>query len=151
MTRIRALRLDRKISMRKAAEDLSLPYTTYVNYEQGEREPNSEMLVALANYYHVSVDYLIGRSDVRSSEPSAMCFPSHSLSRAAQKIGVAYDKATPKERKMVDYILSDYIDDATDDASDLPPLQIAASNGAKLELTDDLLDLDLPDGNSKLP
>ena len=71
------------------------------------------------------------------------------LSGEAQKIGAAYDKAAPKDKQMVKYILSDYIDDS--DAAALPPLQIAASNGAKLELTDDLLDLDLPDGNSRIP
>lgn len=40
-------------------------YTTYVGYEKNEREPNSEALVALADFFNCSVDYLIGRSDTR--------------------------------------------------------------------------------------
>lgn len=63
MNRITELRLKMKKSMMQVAKDLSIPYTTFVNYEKGEREPNSEMLIELANYFSVSVDYLIGRSD----------------------------------------------------------------------------------------
>lgn len=65
MSRIKELREQRGISMRKAAEEIGIPYTTYVNYEKGEREPNSEMLIVLANYFSVSIDYLLGRSDSR--------------------------------------------------------------------------------------
>ena len=49
--------------MRKTAAELNIPYTTYVNYEKCEREPNSEMLIILADYFGVSIDYLISRSD----------------------------------------------------------------------------------------
>lgn len=65
MNRIKNLRLDMGISMRQAASDIGIPYTTYVNYEKGVREPNSEMLVILANYFSVSIDYLLGRSDTK--------------------------------------------------------------------------------------
>lgn len=65
MNRIRTLRAEKKISMREAAQQLGLPYTTYVNYERGAREPNSETLIALANFYNTSIDYMLGRSDSR--------------------------------------------------------------------------------------
>ncbi len=52
----------------KAAKELEIPYTTFVNYEKGEREPNSEMLIKLADYFETSVDYLIGRSDEEKIE-----------------------------------------------------------------------------------
>ena len=45
-----------------------MPYTTYVNYEKGTREPNSETLIALANFYETSVDYLIGKSSSRTGK-----------------------------------------------------------------------------------
>lgn len=60
MDRIRELRLSSNKSMRQVASELELPYTTYVNYEKGLREPNSEILIKLANYYHVTIDYLLG-------------------------------------------------------------------------------------------
>lgn len=63
MNRIKELRKATGKSMRKVAAELDIPYTTYVNYEKCEREPNSEMLIILADYFGVSIDYLIGRSD----------------------------------------------------------------------------------------
>lgn len=48
------------MTMRQVAEKLKIPYTTYVNYEKGLREPNSEMLIKIANYYGVTIDYLLG-------------------------------------------------------------------------------------------
>lgn len=67
INRLKELRLSRDMTMKDAAKQLGLPYTTYVNYEKGLREPNSETLIAFANLYGVSVDYVIGRSV--SSEP----------------------------------------------------------------------------------
>lgn len=61
MNRIHDLRISRGLSMRQAADALDLPYTTYVNYEKGTREPNSETLIKIANFFDVSIDYLIGR------------------------------------------------------------------------------------------
>lgn len=49
------------MTMKQAAESLELPYTTYVNYEKGVREPNSETLIRIADFYNVSTDYLMGR------------------------------------------------------------------------------------------
>ena len=63
MNRIKTLREKKGINMTQAARALQIPYTTYVNYEKGEREPNTEMLIKIAGFYSVSVDYLIGRSD----------------------------------------------------------------------------------------
>ena len=65
MNRIRLLREMKGITMREAAHDLGLPYTTYVNYEKGTREPNSETLIALAAYYKTSIDYMLGRENTR--------------------------------------------------------------------------------------
>ena len=57
--RLCELRTKKGYSMRQTAKMLGLPYTTYVNYEKGDREPNSEMLIILADFFDVSVDYLI--------------------------------------------------------------------------------------------
>lgn len=65
MIRLKELREYSKKSMAQVARDLSIPYTTYVNYEKGTREPNSETLIMLADYFDCSVDYLLYRSDIR--------------------------------------------------------------------------------------
>lgn len=68
MNRISELRKERGISMKQAAEQLGMPYTTYVNYEKGARQPNSETLIDLANFYETSIDYMLGKSDVRAKD-----------------------------------------------------------------------------------
>lgn len=60
--RIRELRNQRKISQRKIAKDLGIAQSTYNAYETGKAEPNITMLIKLADYYKVSVDYLIGHA-----------------------------------------------------------------------------------------
>ncbi len=66
MNRIKELREAKGISMRQASVDLNMPYTTYVNYEKGAREPNSETLILLADYFGTSIDYMLGKSAVSS-------------------------------------------------------------------------------------
>ena len=63
MNKIKELRCKRNLNMRETANMLNIPYTTYVNYEKGLREPNSEMLITLADFFSVSVDYLLGHNN----------------------------------------------------------------------------------------
>lgn len=65
MNRMKQLREERNLTMREASQRLGIPYTTYVNYEKGLREPNSEMLIRIANFFNTSIDYLLKRSDNR--------------------------------------------------------------------------------------
>ena len=65
MNRMKSLREEKGISMREAARCLNMAYTTYVNYEKGDREPNSETLIAIATFYGTSIDYLLGKTASR--------------------------------------------------------------------------------------
>lgn len=60
VNRMRQLRQQQGISMMEAARRLKLPYTTYVNYEKGAREPSHTVMLAISEYYGVTVDYLLG-------------------------------------------------------------------------------------------
>lgn len=51
MNRLKSLREDRGMTMKECAMRLKMPYTTYVNYEKGAREPNSETLIQIANFF----------------------------------------------------------------------------------------------------
>lgn len=69
--RIKELRLSKGYNMRQMATALNLPYTTYVNYEKGAREPSSEQILLIAKYFDVSTDYIMGRTEkICPSEPS---------------------------------------------------------------------------------
>lgn len=51
------------LTQAQAALKLGVSDGTYKNYEQGKREPNGEKLVAIANMFNVTTDYLLGRPD----------------------------------------------------------------------------------------
>ena len=63
MFRLKELRKNRKISQIKLAMELNLSQNSISRYETGEREADYDTLVAIADYFNVSVDYLLGRTD----------------------------------------------------------------------------------------
>lgn len=66
-SRLKSEREKLGMNKKEVSEQLGIPYTTYCNYEAGSREPNSEMLKKIANYYSVTLDYLLGLSDLADS------------------------------------------------------------------------------------
>lgn len=67
--RLKKLRLETGLNMKQTAEKLGIPYTTYVGYEKNEREPNSEILDLIANYFNCTIDYLLGRTTKKEHKP----------------------------------------------------------------------------------
>ena len=61
--RLRFLRKQRGISQLKLALDLHLNQNSISRYETGEREADYRTLIALADYFNVSIDYLLERTD----------------------------------------------------------------------------------------
>jgi len=61
MLNLRKLRESAGLNQRECANQLGLPKTTFCYYEQGRTEPSLEMLVKIANFFNVSLDYLCGR------------------------------------------------------------------------------------------
>ena len=62
--RLKELRKRRNISQLKLALDLNMNQNTISRYENLEREADYESLIRFADYFDVSLDYLLGRSDV---------------------------------------------------------------------------------------
>ena len=62
--RLKELRKSRNISQLKLALDLNMNQNTISRYENLEREADYETLVRFADYFDVSLDYLLGRSNV---------------------------------------------------------------------------------------
>lgn len=58
--RLRDLREDHDLSIRKLSEILHLQKTTYHNYETGKRELPFELAITLAKLYQVPLDYIAG-------------------------------------------------------------------------------------------
>ena len=61
--RIQDLRTDADLSQRQHSEILHISQRSYSHYETGSRNIPIEMLIRLANYYDISIDYLVGRTD----------------------------------------------------------------------------------------
>lgn len=73
MNKLKALREEQGLSMMEIAKQLNMPYTTYVNYEKGTREPNSEMLIKFSKFFNVTIDYLIGNSEQKNKIFDGSC------------------------------------------------------------------------------
>ena len=61
--RLREIRKAKKISQLKLAIDLDTSQNTISRYETGEREPGIAELIRIADYFNVSLDYLLERTD----------------------------------------------------------------------------------------
>ena len=61
--RIRDLREDMDLTQAEVGRAINIPQRTYSYYETGQRMIPPQVLCALADFYHVSVDYLLGRTD----------------------------------------------------------------------------------------
>ena len=60
--RVRDLREDHDKTQKEIADVLNLQLTVYQRYERGERELPLWAAIKLADYYHVTLDYLVGRT-----------------------------------------------------------------------------------------
>jgi transcriptional regulator with XRE-family HTH domain len=61
--RLRLLRIERGISQKKIAEGVGITEVGYRNYEAGRRKPTFAVFPAIADFFNVSTDYLLGRTD----------------------------------------------------------------------------------------
>lgn len=68
MNRLRQLRLEKGLLQSDVAKLIGKSDRAIGQYEREERDPSSETWGILANYFNVSIDYLLGKSDTRNSE-----------------------------------------------------------------------------------
>ena len=67
---IRNLRIDNDLTQQQVAEYLHIKQNTYSQYEVGVLHYPVEVISRLADFYGVSTDYLLGRTDVKTPYPS---------------------------------------------------------------------------------
>ena len=60
--RVKDLREDHDLTQKNVADMLNMQLTVYRRYEKGERELPLWVAIRLADYYQVTLDYLVGRS-----------------------------------------------------------------------------------------
>lgn len=84
--RLKSLRTHRNITQSDLATRIGVARTTYAMYEQGQREPDYETLQRLADFYEVSVDYLLGRTETpNATNVDDQADKSHFISKIASE------------------------------------------------------------------
>lgn len=63
-SRIKLLRLERKVTQKDIAEHIGVSSVSVQRFEYGSVRPSLDTLISLADFFDVSLDYLVGRSDV---------------------------------------------------------------------------------------
>lgn len=70
--RLKQLRTERQVSQSELASALKISNRTISMYEQGNSEPNVENLSKIADFFNVTTDYLIGRTEGKTSDLQAL-------------------------------------------------------------------------------
>lgn len=81
---LKNLRTEHHLTQVELANKLGLSFTTISMYERGQREPDFETLEAIADYFNVDMDYLLGKSPI----------PNKAL----------YHTSSPEERELQEYL-----------------------------------------------
>ncbi len=68
--RLRVLRRAQRMTQDDVATKLNIHRTTYTKYESGVADPEPSRLLELANLFHVTVDFLLGKSDAPNPHPA---------------------------------------------------------------------------------
>lgn len=96
MLKIKELRESRKIKQKEMAEILQVPNNTYNQWENEKRQPDHDMLVRIAKYFGVTVDYLLGREEETQKEKS----PSNDGLLPDEQALLSIYRMTPSEKRL---------------------------------------------------
>ena len=89
--RLVELRTEQGLSQYKLAEMLGFSRGQIANYEQGSREPDHATLQQFADFFRVSVDYLLGRTDVRQLDDEGRPIPEADLDAILRQHDLWFD------------------------------------------------------------
>ncbi len=92
MNRIKELREDRDLRQIDLANATGIDQKTLSNYETEKTKPTSDVLIRLADYFDVSVDYLIGRTDITLYEKEGIIKQIESVENLLKSIKVFLKK-----------------------------------------------------------
>lgn len=70
--RLKTLRREYGITQTTLCKAANIEQSTLAGYETGKNTPKLDILLSLANYFNVTLDYLVGRIDVNSSPSSSL-------------------------------------------------------------------------------
>lgn len=100
--RLKELRIEKNLTQTKLAENFGITYSNIGEWERGKSEPSIEMIIKLADFFNVSIDYLVGREgdfgNVTVSSPAT-----EELTYREQRLLDAFKKLSELEQyKLID-------------------------------------------------
>lgn len=114
MNRLKYLREEKNMLQEDLAKVLDVSQKTISNYETGERDMSTETLTKLSEYFNVSIDYLLGKSDIRNPEEV-------NIDTDKIKIGLSskdYENITDEQKKQIEdfakFVLKDNLKNKDD-------------------------------------
>lgn len=102
--RLKKLRSEKNMVQKDIAKVLNITTSAYGFYEQGKRTPDQETLIKLADFFDVSIDYLLGKTDIRNyaiNEPTVALHSDNDYDDLPQE-------AKDEINNFIDYIRSKY-------------------------------------------
>ncbi|MDC6268058.1 helix-turn-helix domain-containing protein [Lysinibacillus fusiformis] len=93
--RLKYLRKSNNKTQQDIADILGITRPAYTAYEQGKRNPDYEILEKIADYYNVSIDYLLGRTDNKEA-----------LHKQAGISDNDYNNLSPYQKEVIDFFLT---------------------------------------------
>ena len=104
---LRLLRREQNISQQKLAEAVGMSQQSINQYENHDTEPDILTLSRLADYFHTSIDYIVGHTDIRDHiEPTT----AYHLNEAEADLITHYRSLSPKERACVSQVIDTLLD-----------------------------------------
>lgn len=104
---LKKLREEAHISQKTLAEAIGVSQQSINKYENHNIEPDIDTLMRIADHFDVSVDYLIGHTDIRHKiEP----VQSWELNHAESNLMAGYRSLSARQRESIDLIIKNYLD-----------------------------------------
>ncbi|WP_449456308.1 helix-turn-helix domain-containing protein [Streptococcus suis] len=105
--RLKQLRKEAGLTQKQVAEKLSMSQPQYNRTENGGRKPSDETLKLFSNFFNVSTDYLLGRTDIKNSSE----IDEEKLDKAIdESLGFNGKPATEQERESMKEALRIYLE-----------------------------------------
>lgn len=99
MEKLKLLRKQRNLTQTDVANHLKITVSAYGNYELGQRSPTPETLIKLADFFGVSVDYLLGLDD--NTESASVAPLGETLTASERDLLSAFRKLSPASQDLL--------------------------------------------------
>lgn len=114
--RLKQLRLEKNLIQKEIAQLLNISTSAYGYYEQSKRDPDTKTLIILAEFFDVSVDYLLGLTDIKFPHPTEFTDTDLNFDPNTEVELTLLDSAVKQIQKYI-YLRTHFDDDLEDSES----------------------------------